>query len=1154
MKKSAQKKIKNNATHSIQNTNSSRKNLLEFFLLVPCFMLLIAYGFLHTDRVEAAAGVNRTINFQGRVVNKTGGTNVTDGTYTFTFKIYDSASAGNLLWGSAGGESQSLTVTNGIFQAAIGSVRSFATDSLDFNQDNLWLEISFNGETFGSRVRLASVPYALSAEKVSGLTVTQTTGTLTIANGKTFTANSSLTLTGIDSKTLTVNGSTTLADNVVTFGGGEILTLTANKNVSFADAFTTSGAGPATLTATSDGFTLQDGLTSGVARTLTVTGADITLGSTIKPTASGGLALDTNGAASFTIGASANAITIGNNSGINNTALTLTTGGSGNITLGSNTGTGNVVIAPNAGGKAALIVIDQGVGDLFTASASGSTKFQVTNGGSINIAGAQTSDIDTITAQTLKIGASTQNSLTVGRSGAATTINGSGLTIGPTSWTATPTISGLITATLGVSVASGQSYTGAGAVTVSSAANTTLTIDSGTTGALNIGTGANGKTITIGNSTANTALTLTTGGTGVITLGSNTGVGNILIQPNAGAQAALVINKQVSTGDLFTASASGTTRFRITNTGGILFQGDTLGSIGSGSSGNGSNAVVNALGDQGSLVPNAGFESIISNSLADGWFPAATTSAGIFSRDTSTPAKGSASLLATITNGTAAVYSTCIPVSGAVGQYTLNYYGKASNTKMSLASWIDGYTSKANCQADTSPTLSLVKSSALTTSWALYGSGTTAVSTFGSTATWARVHFLFSCTSACTSITGELDGVRFTEQSTGQGLDYAENYPSDSQNPAQAGDVVALKPGGPVATVVPATNQMDVVGVVSTNPGEVLDDGSMSGQKVPIALAGRIPTKVSTENGEIHIGDYLTSSDIPGVAVKALNAGQVIGVAMENYTGSDPSTIGKVVMFVKNTYYDGASGLFGVGGGIGQIIGKPIPSFVQTNPSSSTQSSTQQYQATPSAVLGSSQISFENLTINGLATISGTLRVKTNGLFEGILTVLDTLTTHNVIVNGVSDFFDTVIFHKSVQFVSTPIFSKDTAGFAVIHKGASTIDVIFGKEYTQTPIIQASLTTSADTSHATTSAQELFQENYKYVITNQSPKGFSVFLNKDETADVHFSWTAIVVDKPNVFESFPKENILGVQAASPSTQLRPTLNVIHSQSASSSGH
>jgi len=100
-----------------------------------------------------------------------------------------------------------------------------------------------------------------------------------------------------------------------------------------------------------------------------------------------------------------------------NAGLSLLSSGTGNITLGQNAGNGNIVIQPNAGGQAALIVKNQGLGDLFTASAGATTKFQITNGGSVNLVGNQTSDLDTLTGTKLTIAGSTATSLVLGRSG-----------------------------------------------------------------------------------------------------------------------------------------------------------------------------------------------------------------------------------------------------------------------------------------------------------------------------------------------------------------------------------------------------------------------------------------------------------------------------------------------------------------------------------------------------------------------------------------------------------------------------------------------------------------------------------------------------------------------------------------------------------------
>ena len=50
----------------------------------------------------------------------------------------------------------------------------------------------------------------------------------------------------------------------------------------------------------------------------------------------------------------------------------------------------------------------------------------------------------------------------------------------------------------------------------------------------------------------------------------------------------------------------------------------------------------------------------------------------------------------------------------------------------------------------------------------------------------------------------------------------------------------------------------------------------------PVALVGRVPVKISLENGTIAVGDPLTSaSSTPGMAMKATRAGKILGYALE---------------------------------------------------------------------------------------------------------------------------------------------------------------------------------------------------------------------------------------------------------------------------------
>ncbi len=68
---------------------------------------------------------------------------------------------------------------------------------------------------------------------------------------------------------------------------------------------------------------------------------------------------------------------------------------------------------------------------------------------------------------------------------------------------------------LGTQTFATNSITDFGALSISTTTNSALTLDSGTVGAVNLGTGANSKTITVGNSTGTTALNLTSGSGGI---------------------------------------------------------------------------------------------------------------------------------------------------------------------------------------------------------------------------------------------------------------------------------------------------------------------------------------------------------------------------------------------------------------------------------------------------------------------------------------------------------------------------------------------------------------------------------------------------------------------------------------------------------------
>lgn len=205
-----------------------------------------------TTFVYAADGINKQMNFQGKVV-KSDGTNVTNGDYSFTFKLYSVSSGGAAIWT----ETKTLTVTDGIFRTNLGDTTSLP-GSVNFNSDSLYLGIEFNSDgEMTPRVRLTAVPYAFNARTVNGLVVTNTSDnpfssatTFKIADGKTVVINNGLTFSGTDSTTFTFpSGSGT----VVTLDSTAVLT---NKTIG-STGLTFSGASTDITTASNEDFVLN---------------------------------------------------------------------------------------------------------------------------------------------------------------------------------------------------------------------------------------------------------------------------------------------------------------------------------------------------------------------------------------------------------------------------------------------------------------------------------------------------------------------------------------------------------------------------------------------------------------------------------------------------------------------------------------------------------------------------------------------------------------------------------------------------------------------------------------------------------------------------------------------------------------------------------
>lgn len=139
--------------------------------------------------------------------------------------------------------------------------------------------------------------------------------------------------------------------------------------------------------------------------------------------------------------------------------------------------------------------------------------------------------------------------------------------------------------------------------------------------------------------------------------------------------------------------------------------------------------------------------------------------------------------------------------------------------------------------------------------------------------------------------------------------DLAENFPADEPD-LEAGYIVQFSDfthswntGGSakvsgdyqVSGVVKASDSKKAIGIIATNPGVLL--GGNTPNAVPVAFSGRVPVKVTDENGPVKKGDKIKVSVTQnGYGAKLLLDGNVVGTALSDAKG------GVVLILVKSEY------------------------------------------------------------------------------------------------------------------------------------------------------------------------------------------------------------------------------------------------------------
>jgi hypothetical protein len=400
------------------------------------------------------------------------------------------------------------------------------------------------------------------------------------------------------------------------------------------------------------------------------------------------------------------------------------------------------------------------------------------------------------------------------------------------------------------------------------------------------------------------------------------------------------------------------------------------------------------------------------------------------------------------------------------------------------------------------------------------------------------------------------------------GADLAEVYYSNET--LEPGDVVALDPSvdGNVRRTT-AAYDTHAIGVISTRPGLLLSEAAKAGgEPVMVALSGRIPVKVTTANGSIVAGDYLTASDIPGVAMKATRSGIVIGQALSGFDGEG---VGEVMAFVKNMHGTGAdiasldaqnqqftAGLSVTGTGL-------VANFVNASGASIGTITGDSFSVTTATIgtLTVSQINSPALDVIASSTealnaqlavqlgfiqqVTSTLadveqRLATIEDLVGPLQAFSATDTTSTITGLTFDDAGDVLFNQlvsfrsgirldeispigdllsitgDVQFLGRAYFDKDTGGFAVVHEGQRVVHIAFDRAYLQKPVISANVAFD-DPTFTTSTMDQYFDQDFRIVVLNASTTGFDILFNKPVSRDVTLSWTAIAVKDANIFHS-----------------------------------
>jgi hypothetical protein len=148
----------------------SRGNVLFTLLIVAAFFWVQSIGAFPNNAPRAFTSTG-TIAYQGRLANASG--SPVTGTYNMLFRLYNASSGGTPLWEEYWMGSNSVSVSNGLFNVMLGSLTAIPQSVITGN-NTLWLGVTVGTDSeMTPRMQLGSAPFAMQALTVPNESVTR---------------------------------------------------------------------------------------------------------------------------------------------------------------------------------------------------------------------------------------------------------------------------------------------------------------------------------------------------------------------------------------------------------------------------------------------------------------------------------------------------------------------------------------------------------------------------------------------------------------------------------------------------------------------------------------------------------------------------------------------------------------------------------------------------------------------------------------------------------------------------------------------------------------------------------------------------------------------------------------------------------------------